>query len=164
MIILGRFKQEVGENSFCQPLAWETTSGIKLGEWFYRALKCSEKVGIIIGPMFRIATPGNKFKRAAMGDLEPLFVEILKKVQNRYPSVIPDSVNIAEEYSVSRSLRRGVTAEAQNVGIPSEVIEANNRWRKHCRSKGLTPGMSMMERYTDAKASVPALIRFSSSL
>jgi hypothetical protein len=42
-----------------------------------------------------------------------------------------------------------------------EVIEANNRWQKHLRARGLTPRMSMMERYSDAKASVPALIRFS---
>jgi hypothetical protein len=50
------------------------------------------------------------------------------------------------------------------VGIPKEAIEANNRWRKHMRSRGLTPGMSMMERYLDAKASVPSLIRFSWSM
>jgi hypothetical protein len=75
-----------------------------------------------------------------------------------------DTVNVKEEYSVYRSLRRGATTEAQNVQVPSEVIEANNRWRKHSRSRGLTPGMSMMERYTDAKASVPSLIRFSGAM
>jgi len=32
------------------------------------------------------------------------------------------------------------------------------------RAKGLTPGMSMMERYTDAKASILSLIRFSKGL
>jgi hypothetical protein len=73
-------------------------------------------------------------------------------------------VNVAEEYSASRSMRRGATSEAQNAEIPIEVIEANNRWRKHMRSRGLTPGMSMMERYSDAKASVPSLIRFWRSL
>jgi hypothetical protein len=78
--------------------------------------------------------------------------------------LIPDEVVVSEEYSAFRSLRRGATAEAQNARVPKEVIEANNRWRKHSRSRGLTPGMSMMERYTDAKASVPALVRFSESM
>jgi len=61
-------------------------------------------------------------------------------------------------------MRRGATAEAQNVGIPPHVIEANNRWRKHMRSRGMLPGMSMMERYIDAKASLPSLIKFSEML
>ena len=92
------------------------------------------------------------------------FHRLLGRVQKRWPQIIPDSVNISEEYSVSRSLRWGATAEAQNAGISQSVIEANNRWRKHARSKGLTPGMSMMERYSDPKASVPTLIRFSGGL
>jgi len=54
--------------------------------------------------------------------------------------------------------------EAQNAGIPQNIIESNNRWRKLMRSKGLTPGMSMMERYTDTKTSVPSLIWFSESV
>lgn len=99
-----------------------------------------------------------------MGDLEPMFHKVLSRVQARYSKVIPEDVDVNSEYSVFRSLRRGATAEAQNVGIPQHVIEANNRWRKHLRSKVLTPGMSMMEQYTDAKASVPSLVRFSSAL
>jgi len=46
---------------------------------------------------------------------------------------------------MKRSLRRGATAEAQNARIPTNVIEANHRWRKVARAKGMTPGMSMME-------------------
>jgi hypothetical protein len=88
----------------------------------------------------------------------------LERVQKRWASVIPDDVVVKDEYSVYRSLRRGATAEAQNAQIPTSVIEANNRWRKHSRSRGITPGMSMMERYTDAKASVPSLIRFSGGM
>ncbi len=53
-----------------------------------------------------------------MGDVEVLFLDILKYVQRRFPNIIADKVDIAGEYSVSRSLRRGVTAEAQNVRIP----------------------------------------------
>jgi len=78
--------------------------------------------------------------------------------------VILKDAMVEEEYSVYRCLRRGATSEAQNVGIPQEVIEANYRWRKHMRSKGLVPGMSMMERYTDVKASVVSLICFSKNL
>jgi hypothetical protein len=61
-------------------------------------------------------------------------------------------VDVAEEYITSRSMRRGGTlSEARNVGVPKAVIDANNHWRKHMQSPGLTPGMSMMERYSDVK-------------
>jgi hypothetical protein len=44
------------------------------------------------------------------------------------------------------------------------AVEANNRWRKHERARGMRPGMCMMEHYSDAKASVKNLIRFSQGL
>jgi hypothetical protein len=100
-----------------------------------------------------------------MADLNPNFIDLLERVRKRWSNVLgQEEVNIRKDFSIGRSLRRGVTAEAQNVGIPKEVIEANNRWRKHSRAKGLTPGMTMMERYSDAKASVPTLVRFSKEL
>jgi hypothetical protein len=117
-----------------------------------------ERTGVTSGPVFRNA----KGKRASTAELDVDFHGILMRVQKRWPNLIPDhTVKVKEEYGVYRSLRRGATMEAQNAEIPGDVIEANNRWRKHSRLKGLTPGISMMERYTDAKASVPSLIRFS---
>jgi hypothetical protein len=160
LMLAGRFKRETGEKLFCQPLAAKTKSGIDIRRWFHRYLMMLEKAGIKSGPMFR----GKKGSRASTAELDILLHRILERVQKKWPSLIPDTVNVKEEFSVYRSLRRGATAEAQNVQVPSEVIEANNRWRKHSRSRGLTPGMSMMERYTDAKASVPSLIRFSGAM
>ena len=104
------------------------------------------------------------FKVASVGGLDSLFHDVLLRVQKRSPRIIPEDVDVVNDYSVSRSLRRASTAEAQNQQVLREVIEANNRWRKRMRSKGLLPGMSMMERYTDAKASVQSLTRYSGSL
>jgi hypothetical protein len=73
-------------------------------------------------------------------------------------------VDVEAEYDIARSERSGVTAHAQNQCIPKEVIEANNRWRKHEKARGMRPGMCMMEHYSDAKASVKMLIRFSQGL
>jgi hypothetical protein len=120
------------------------------------------RLGVISGPLFRVGGKDQgKFKRASCGNLDPSFHEILKRVRKIHSRLIGEKTNIVEEYSVYRSLRRGATAHAQKVEMPKEVIKAHNRWRKHLRARGLTPGMSMMERYSDAKASVPALIRFS---
>jgi hypothetical protein len=160
LMLAGRFKREIGEKLFCQPLAATSKSGVEIRGWFHRMLLIMAKWKSLHGPLFR----DSKGKRASTADLDVAVHGILERVQKKWPNVIPDSVDVRKEYSVYRSLRRGATAEAQNVGVPKEVIEANNRWRKHSRARGLTPGMSMMERYTDVKASVPALIRFSGSL
>lgn len=160
LMLAGRFKKEIGEKLFCQPLATVTKSGVDIGKWIHRVITVLNKKGIVNGPLFTDA----KGKRASTANLDLWMHKILERVQTRWSNLIPDTVKIREEYSVYRSLRRGATAEAQNCQVPQSVIEANNRWRKHSRSRGLTPGMSMMERYTDAKASVPTLILFSGSM
>jgi hypothetical protein len=90
-----------------------------------------------------------KNKRASVAELDVLVHAILKRVRQKWPNLIPDHVQVSEEYSRSLwSFRRGATAEAQNAEIPADVIEANNHWRKHSRARGSLPSMSMMERYT----------------
>ena len=160
LMLVGRFKREIGEKVFTQPLAHVSASGITIMIWFWRTLDLLRQHGKGTGPLFR----NEKNKRASVADLDILLHAILKRVQMKWPNLIPDHVKVHEEYSSLRSFRRGATAEAQNAGIPEEIIQANNRWRKHCRSRGSTPSMSMMERYTDAKANVKALIRFSGGL
>lgn len=164
LMLAGRFKKETGEKLFCQPLAVKTNSGVDVKTWFYRTIWIMERLGTTAGPLFRVNSSKADHKRASMGDLEPLFHAVLKKVQHRFQKILPKDVMIEEDCSVYRSLRRGATTEARNVGLPQDVIEANNRWRKHMRSKGMVPGMPMMERHTDAKASVVSLMRFSKSL
>ena len=164
MMLQGRFKKETGDKVFCQPLAVKTQSGIPILTWFARTLFIMERHGAIDGPMFRIARKSGKVARATVGDIDILFLQLWNRVQERNPKLLPETVKVNEEFSISRSARRGATAHAQNCGVPETVIQANNRWRKFQRSRGMTPGMSMMERYSDAKASVPTLTRFSRSM
>ena len=165
LMLSGRFKREIGEKVFCQPLAITSNSGVNIAEWIWRTLEMLGQQRVTTGPMFRVAERGKgTCKRATTADLNPSFITLSERVQKRWANVFAGDLDIAKEFSIGRSLRRGVTAEAQNVGIPREVIEANNRWRRQARAKGLTPGMSMMERYSDAKASVPTLVRFSKEL
>ena len=167
LMMAGRFKGDHTEKLFCQPLANVSKTGIGIKIWFERALQVMDAVGIRAGPMFREGS-GKHYRKATIADLDKDFHWILLRVQRKHPSLIPatgsDKVDIRNDYSVMRSLRRGATAHACNMRIPEAVVEANNRWRKHMRSKGMRPQMSMMERYSDAKASVPSLIRFSGGM
>jgi hypothetical protein len=111
------------------------------------------------------AEEGQKgFKRAKVGDLDNVFCPLLVRVQEQYPDTIGEDVNVEEEYSSSRSFKRGVTSQVRNKQIPADVIEANNRWHKEERARGSTPHMALLERYADGKAIVPLLMRFSKEL
>jgi hypothetical protein len=161
LFLQGRFKRTIGEKMFVQPLAYKTRSGIPIGLWMLRALRVYQEMNIHSGPMFRRS--GGK-ARARIADLDFLFWDVLVRVQNKYPNIIAPTVNVHDEFSTMRSLRRGVTSHAQNCKIRREVIETNNRWRKFDRARGMTPGMSMFERYSDARANLEFLVEFSQAL
>jgi hypothetical protein len=104
LMLAGRFKREVGEKLFCQPLTCESASGISISAlWFHGTLEIVNMVGVTDGPLFRVeGKTSGSFKKALMGDLDPAFLGILKRVQSRWPSVIPDTVNVEDEYTVFR--------------------------------------------------------------
>ncbi|KAL7564157.1 hypothetical protein ACA910_021132 [Epithemia clementina (nom. ined.)] len=113
-----------------------------------------------MGPLFRTVTKAGTVKRATVSHLDDLFHNILRCTQLKRPDVIPRDAKIDELYSVRRSLWRGATTEAQNRKIPDSIIESNNRWKKQMRAHGVLSTMSMLERDTDAKASVETIIQF----
>ena len=99
------------------------------------------KMEIKVGPVFQKAGKvTGMIRRAQIGDLDPLFHSVLKRVQLNWPSIIPDLVNVENEMSGFRSIRRGSTSQAQNAWLPKEVIKANNCWWKALKSRGLRPG------------------------
>ena len=89
-------------------------SGINLRLWTEIVIINYEKLGVNSGPIFRVLVNG-KVKRASCGDLDIKLHDILQRVQNAYPRLIPTSVDIVDETSVQRGPRRGATAEAQNI-------------------------------------------------
>ena len=164
--MVGRFKRTVGEKMYIQPLAVTSASGLQYRLWMSRIILEYQRIGITKGPVFRRAKrkATDKIERARVGDMNLWFHPLLMRVQESNPSLIEETAIIDEEYSVSRSFKRGATAQARNVSIPREVIEANNRWRQKEQARGQTPHMTLLERYTDGKASVPLLVKFSGGL
>ena len=51
----------------------------------------------------------------------------IAEVQDKYPSLINSSIDVHEEYGLSRSFRRGSTSEALNRGVTEMMIDRNNR-------------------------------------
>ena len=97
----------------------------------------------------------------SIAEMDLLLHNLLCKVQRINVLVVPDEVDVSKEYSVSQSLWRGSTSEAQNAGMSEEVIRVHNRWKRFVRSHGLRPGMTMIEHYLDAKVLTPTLLKYS---
>lgn len=158
LVLKGRFKRMLGEKLYFQPLAVRSKSGLQYRLWLQRALALYERQGVSTGPLFRTVDKKGKVKRSSIGDLDTLLHDVLRRVQARHPEILPKTVNVKEESSVRRTLRRTFTGRAQCVRLLKEMIEANNRWRKRMHSKGMIPHMDMVERYSDAKATVEYLV------
>lgn len=73
------------------------------------------------------------------GDFESELIERLIEVQDERQDLFEGGVNVAEAYGVSRLFRHGSTTEVQNRGVPPEVIDINNQWRKAERVGGASP-------------------------
>ena len=88
---------------------------------------------------------------------------ILEEVQENTIYIDP-GVDVRSEYGIYRSLRRGSTTHAVNVGVKEPDIERNNRWRKVEAAGTKNPGLSMMDHYTEIKQALTTLLRYSSAL
>ncbi|KAL7567264.1 hypothetical protein ACA910_016730 [Epithemia clementina (nom. ined.)] len=165
LTLVGRFKQTNGvTQTYIEPLTPQTSSGIEVQKWLGRTIKEYHLSGITSGPMFCAMGKNNQVKCATVSHLDDLFHDILKRVQLRHPEIIGPGIRVEDLYSIWPSLWHGATTKAQNRKIPESVIENNNRWKKHTQAHGVLPSMSMMERYTDVKASVKLIIQFSEQM
>lgn len=95
--------------------------------------------------MFRTAT-GDPIR---FGIMEAKFIERLEMVQMARPDLLSDQIEVAEVYGVRRSFRRGSTTEAGKRGVPPEIIDSNNRWRRVEKAGTRQASMAMQEHYTD---------------
>ena len=156
VVILGRTKgNQISGSRFKIPVA-ATTSGSNLnpGEWMKRYTSILNKISYKGKRLFSKSS-----STARLEDFEEDFYQVLERVQSSC-SVIPSDVNVREEFGLRRSLRRGVTSHAINLGIPDDLIVRINRWRKEQRGKSTR----MIDLYSSIEALKPALLKFSGAL
>ena len=130
LMLTGKFKKQKGLKLFSQPLASVTRDGRKIELWFYQMMFVLKQVNITTGPMFVTS----KGKAMSIAEMDTYFIPTLLAVQRKFSHIIPDTFDVAEFYSVYRSLRRGATSKALNVRIPEAVINMNNKWRKEMQN------------------------------
>jgi hypothetical protein len=155
--LLGLFNGETRENYHLLPIVSLTRLGIDNKIWIGRLLGIYETKNILSGPLFRTSL-GQRIKA---GDFDQTFFDRLEQVQTTRPDFIPSSEDTEEEFDIYRSFRRGSTSEATNQGLPPDVIDANNRWRRFNQSGAGCPSLSMREHYTDVRLTFNKSLRYS---
>jgi hypothetical protein len=158
--LLGRFKGEIGENYHLLPIVTMTDSGIDNKKWIGRLLDQYSLQGISNGPMFR----DRNNQRVKAIHFEPIFFDRLEQIQSMRPDLIPSNDDVVEDYGIYRSFRRGSTSEVTNKGLPPEVIDLNNRWRKFHKAGASRPTLSMRDHYSDIRLTLKQSLRYSSIL
>jgi hypothetical protein len=130
--LIGRFKQEEGEQQHFLPATAVTGSVMRLINWMELLLEEKRAAGLTSGFMF--LNSAGKVAKAA--DFEEQFITRLEWIQQNSEGIIPASMNLWEEFGVRRPSRRGATTEALSAGIDGATIDANNGWRKVEEAEG----------------------------
>lgn len=141
--LLGRFKGEQHSRYHLQPLAAETSSGLKVRVWVERLVTMMTKGGSIHGPAFGDGKGGIVSARL----LEGYLMDKLQQVKDTQPGVIPSDMDCFEDFGISRSFRRGATSTARTRGVGEKQIDLINRWRKFEGAKGRRPAMGMQDHF-----------------
>ncbi len=157
--LLGRFKNEVGDQYHLTPLIATTRSGLNVKTWVLRLIEVCRANRQLRGPAF---ADGNG--KVSVSWYEREILERFQAVQQRRPDVIPADVLVLEEYGLNRSFRRGATSEARARGTDKEDVDLANRWRTFEGAKGRRPRMAMRDHYSDIRLLIPALLRFSENM
>ena len=133
-------------------------SGLENGLWISRFVNCLEELGQTEGYLFS----KNLGKASRMSDFEDEFFYPLEALQEENcPNIEPDC-DIREDYGIWRSLRRGVSAHAINVGLRPHLIHIINRWRSDKDKQAQTN--DILDAYADLDRLLPMLLRYSLSL
>jgi hypothetical protein len=128
--------------------------------WIGRLTGYYKTKNIGSGPLFRNFL-GQRIKAS---DMETPFFDRLEQVQELRPDLIPATDDVSKEYGIYRSFRRGSTSDATNQGLPPEVIDMNNRWRKFHRAGASRPSLTMRDHYSDVRLTLKQALRYSAAL
>jgi hypothetical protein len=159
-VVVPVFKGETGINYHLMPLVSRTRSGLEPRKWIGRLMVCHLERNNHHGPFFR----KHNSEPMKSGDMSNTFYKYLGMVQDYRPDLLPRDVEVEDVYGISRSFRRGSNSRAVDRGVPPEVIDSNNRWRKVEQAGSMQPSLSMREHYMDVQLALNQFLRYSIEL
>ena len=160
--LLGRFKNEVGEQHHVMVMVNVSKSGLKFREW----MECL--VGILVkegkehgaGPAF-CHSDGTMYMSHEMNEALHSLLEELCEIR---PDLFLGRTDLASAYGISRSFRRGANSRATEEGVKKDIRNLINRWSTFENKKGKRPNMTMTQHYLEIKLILKRILVYSKSL
>lgn len=158
--LLGRFKNEDGEKWHVMVSANVTGSGLLVRQWIERLVEVLKAEDKGMGPAF-CTMSGEMIDYWAMNNG---FVKEVETIQKSEPNLIDQTIEVGDNYSIFRSLRKGSTARAIDMNVNETVIDLHNRWRNLERTGGQRSTRSMRAYYNDLRTAIRSRLTYSKAL
>jgi hypothetical protein len=158
----GRFKGESGKRCHLLPLVDVSENRINIWGPFKLIIKIWREMNTL-PPWEFVSRDGSRLSFASMNEI---IMDKLKNHSNKgwRKELVLKELNIRETFSINQSFGCGSSTYAQNMKVPANVIEKQNRWRKVEKAKGNNPEFTMIETYTDIKQLIPTVVQYSTML
>jgi hypothetical protein len=160
LVVSGPTKgNQLSGSKFAVPMVHRTSgTGIEPGKWILRLEKTLSRLKIKSSRLFtRRLLPPRLF------EFQDDFFTLLEKVQAT-TNFIPADVDVRNDYGILRSLRRGVTSHARNMGVDESLLHLFNRWRTAMKNSSGIENLDMADTYSKLETLIPALLGFSRPL
>ena len=156
----GRFKGEVDSRWHLVPISNQTHSNIPVRLWMERLM--ARRVN------HQHRTKGWLFEtrtgvRAKFGEYDTTFQSLVALARAKNPRLVPPAIEL-EDFSLWRSPQRGAVLETTHRGVDSKVMELINQWRSKEVAKGSVPNLPMRHVYTEARSTLPTMLKYSRAL
>ena len=92
------------------------------------------------------------------------FITEVEAVQEDYPDLLDQTIEIGDHFSIFRSLRKGSTARATDMEVDETAIDLHNRWRTMERTGGQRSTRSMRTYYNDLRLTLNTRLTYSRAL
>ena len=158
--LLGRFKNEDGERWHLMVSVPITTSGIQARKWIERLASVLAKERKGLGPAFCNAK--GEMIRYAWFDKK--IVEEVKQVQLSHTNLIDAGTDVADNFSICRSIRKGSTARVIDMKVDPITIDLHNRWRTIENRGGSKATKSMQGYYSNLRLVINSRLAYSCAL
>ena len=161
MPLLGRFKNEDGEKWHVMVAVSTTGSGLRIRFWLEMLVQVlvAEKKDTL-GPAF-CTKEGEMIDYWEMNNK---FITEVEAVQEDYPDLLDQTIEIGDHFSIFRSLRKGSTARATDMEVDETAIDLHNRWRTMERTGGQRSTRSMRTYYNDLRLTLNTRLTYSRAL
>ena len=140
----GKIKGEANERDHLFYCANETSSGIKVRRWTELLLLAHERAGRQGGPAIT-DWAGKPLKTSEIDDHLHFYLGKLWEEGHKFPAEISSLEDIAERFSIYRSLRRASDTRALEMKVSEADIDIVKRWKSVEGAKGSRPGRSMRQ-------------------